>query len=43
MLVINYSSESTKILQTESTWSCATADARHLVFQVAHSLSGTFK
>ena len=33
-LLSNYSLESTKTLQTESTWSCATADAKHLVFKV---------
>ena len=32
--LINYSIESTKTLQTESTWSCAIADAKHLVVRL---------
>ena len=37
-----YSLESTKTLQTESTWSCATADAKKLVVKVTHSVPGLF-
>ena len=40
--LINYSLESTKTLQTESTWSCATADTKHLVVKVTHSVPGPF-
>ena len=40
--LINYSSESIKTLQTESTWSCATANARHLVVKVTQSVPGPF-
>ena len=36
--LINYSSESTKTVQTESTWSCTTADAKHLVVKVTPSV-----
>ena len=32
----NYSSESTKTLQTESMWCCATANVKHLVVKVTH-------
>ena len=32
--LINYSLELAKTLQTESTWSCATADAKNLVVKV---------
>ena len=41
-LLINYSSESTETLQTESRWSCATADAKTLVVKVTHSVPGHF-
>ena len=34
--------ESTKTLQTESTWSCATADAKKLVLKVTHSVPVPF-
>ena len=37
-----YSLESTKPLQAESTWSCATADAKNLVVKVTHSVTGPF-
>ena len=40
--LISYSSESTKTLQTVSTWFCATADAKHLVVKVTHSVPGPF-
>ena len=40
--LMNYSSESTKNLQTENTWSCVTDDAKHLVVKVAHSVPGPF-
>ena len=40
--LINYLSESTKTLQTESTWFCATADAKHLVVKVTDSVPGPF-
>ena len=40
---ISYSLESTKTLQTESTWSCATADAKHLVVMVTDSVPDPFK
>ena len=33
-----YSLESTKTLQTESTWSCATADAKKLAVKIATSM-----
>ena len=40
--LISYSSETTKTLQTESTWSCAAADAKHLVIKATHSVSDPF-
>ena len=40
--LINYLSESTKTFQTESTWSCVSADAKHLVVKVTHSIPGSF-
>ena len=40
--LINYLSESTKPLQTESTWSCAAADAKNLVVKVTHLVPGPF-
>ena len=40
--LITYSLESTKTLQAESTWSCATADAKNLVVKVTHSVPGPF-
>ena len=40
--LINYSLESAKTLQTESTWSCATADAKKLVDKVTHSVPDPF-
>ena len=40
--LINYSLESTKTLQTESAWSCATADAKNLVVKITHSVPGPF-
>ena len=41
--LINDSSEATKTLQTESAWSCATADAKHLVVMATHSAKGPFE
>ena len=40
--LISYSLESTKTLQTESTWNCAIADAKNLVVKVTHSVPGFF-
>ena len=40
--LINYSLESTKTLQTESTWSCATADAKNLFVKVTDLVPGPF-
>ena len=41
--LFNFSLESTKTLQTESTWNCATANAKHLVVKVTHLVPGPFK
>ena len=32
----------TKTLHTESTWNCATADAKHLVVKVTHTVPDSF-
>ena len=39
---INYLSESTTTLQTESTWSCGNAGAKHLVVKIIHLVTGSF-
>ena len=38
----NYLSESIKILQTKSTWSCTFADAKHLVVKATHRSEALF-
>ena len=35
-------SEQSETFQTESAWHCTTADAKHLIFKVTHSVPGPF-